>query len=302
MQKDKLDFVIIGAQKAGTTSLFVHLNEHPQIFMPLEKEAPFFNHEERLARGVEWYFSEFFSMADPEQTWGKATPNYMVDVHVPARIYALMPDIKLIALLRDPVERAYSNYLMSRRRNLETEEFEPKIRKLLSAERLCAARTTPDRTNSYVVRGEYGRLLSLFYEYFPAEQIAVFFTDELRQNPRGVVRAIFQFLGVDEAFLPSTLGEVYHTGGARLRFQWVYDLFKWQPIRSLWHRMPGRYRRPLAFWFEQWNVVSAEERRISPQVRELLVAHYERDIRHLETMLGRPVPWAAWHEPQRQSS
>src|SRR4051794_6700075 len=85
-----LDFIIIGAQKSGTTSLYKYLQPHPSIYMLPEKEAPFFSAEALYSRGWEWYRQEFFSQAPPERIWGKATPMYMANLQVPERIHELM--------------------------------------------------------------------------------------------------------------------------------------------------------------------------------------------------------------------
>src|SRR6266487_1947701 len=111
-----LDFIIIGAQKAGTTSLYHYLREHPGIYMPPEKEAPFFTSKGSFLRDWEQFAADYFGAASVEQRWGKATPAYMADPRVAARIHSLMPRVLLIALLRNPVERAYSHYMMSVRR------------------------------------------------------------------------------------------------------------------------------------------------------------------------------------------
>ena len=110
-----LDFLIIGAQKCATTSLFEHLKAHPDIAMPVEKEVPFFTNKSCTVDDWGEFAGQHFAGCD-NQLWGKATPQYMCDPTTAARIHALMPDTKLIAILRDPVERTWSHYQMGRRR------------------------------------------------------------------------------------------------------------------------------------------------------------------------------------------
>src|SRR5512134_2872554 len=105
----KLDFIIIGAQKAGTTALFRYLRRHPRIYMPLEKEIPFFSDDVLYARGWEQFARRYYGHAPPDRLWGKATPRYMIHPDCPSRIRATMPDTRLIALLRDPIERCISH-------------------------------------------------------------------------------------------------------------------------------------------------------------------------------------------------
>ena len=110
-----LDFMIIGAQKSATTALHAYLTEHPRIAMPLAKEAPFFDRGDYGKAAWKAFSEEHFAICG-DRLRGKASPQYMADPRVPGRIAALMPHTKLIAILRDPVDRAYSHYQMARRR------------------------------------------------------------------------------------------------------------------------------------------------------------------------------------------
>lgn len=120
-QINKVDFLVIGAQKSGTTSIFNYLSSHPSIFMPQCKEVCFFTRD--FERGVDWYFSNYFPSAPASSIKGEASPHYMYFKNVPERIASLFPDIKLIAVLRNPITRAYSHYQMTVRRNLEKRSF-----------------------------------------------------------------------------------------------------------------------------------------------------------------------------------
>ncbi len=139
-----LDFLVIGAQRSGTTSLWRHLASHPEIYVPPSKEAPFFSHAEPFARGLDWYLGEFFGEAQPEQQRGTVSPHYMmgspgIDIHeVARRIHSLLPRVKLIAVLRDPIERAQSHHRMVLHRGRETRAFEVAARELLAREMLRA--------------------------------------------------------------------------------------------------------------------------------------------------------------------
>jgi Sulfotransferase family len=125
-----LDFLVIGAQRSGTTSLWRHLASHPQVHIPPSKEAPFFSHDRPFARGLAWYLGEFFADADPRRRWGTVSPHYMMgspDADVPEvarRIHATVPQARLIAILRDPIERAQSHHRMVVHRGRETRGFE----------------------------------------------------------------------------------------------------------------------------------------------------------------------------------
>jgi hypothetical protein len=296
VNKNTLDFIIIGAQKAGTTSLFKYLELHPQIYMPREKEALYFNREERISRGWEWYLGEFFGDAPLGCVWGKASPGYMADPRVPNRIKNTLPDVKLIALLRNPIERAYSHYRMSVRKGYEDRSFEEAIDQLLKVDALEEARRQPSPTNGYIVRGEYSRILGEYYELFPRGHLCVFFMEGLENNPRNVLSTVFHFLGVDSDFIPSNLGVIFHKGGDRQRLPWATLLMKVIPIRAIWRRIiPEKQRRPLTYWFHQWNVIPDEERpQIPLPARMLLAEHYAEDVMQLSTLVGKKNPWRVW--------
>ena len=101
-----LDFVVIGASKSGTTSLFHYLGEHPSIWLPPSKDAPFFSADEWFEKGWGWMLEDTFRGAPIDQLWGTVTPRYMEDDRVPERMVGLMPHLKLVALLRNPIDRA----------------------------------------------------------------------------------------------------------------------------------------------------------------------------------------------------
>lgn len=296
MSKHTLDFIVVGAQRAGTTSLFKYMETHPQLYIPPEKECPYFNDDERFSRGWGWYISEFFNGAPPDQLWGTVTPHYMIDPHVPERIKGTLPSVKLIALLRNPIDRAYSHYRMSVRRGYETRSFEDAVYELLKPDALEEARKQPTEANGYIVGGEYGRILTKYYERFPHKQISVSFTEELRHSPKQVLQLVFHFLGVDSGFTPPNLGVVYHQGGDRHRLPWGDHLKRAGFVRSLWRMvLPEKKRRVFRYWFEQWNIVPDKEGiQIQLSVQELLTRHYEEDVRKLSTLIDREAPWTTW--------
>ena len=137
-----LDFIIIGAMKAGTTSICKYLAQHEKLHLPPEKEAPFFSEDMRFKKGYLDYFNIFFKSASASALIGKVTPIYMMHPEVPSRIKQICPDVKMIAILRDPIERAYSHYHMAVRLKKETRTFEEAILYQLYEKRLEKARTS----------------------------------------------------------------------------------------------------------------------------------------------------------------
>jgi len=300
--KRVLDFIIIGAQKSGTTSLFRYLETHPQIYMPPEKEIPYFSDPARLAKGWDWYLDEFFGEAPADQLWGTSTPHYMTFPGVAGQIKRVLPNVKLIALLRHPIDRAYSQFRMAVRRGYETRTFEQAVDELLKPEVLQEARESPGGTNTYLTLGEYGRILATFYEHFAPEQITVFFASELENQPATVSKSIFEFLGVRADFVPPNLGAAYHRGGTRRRLPWAdYRRLKGvgflDPLRAIWRGLvPLRNRKLFWYWLEQWNVVPDKGKEtVTAAVRRRLGEHFEADGQTLSALTGRAIPWA-FHE------
>jgi hypothetical protein len=300
VSKRLLDFIIIGAQKAGTTSLFKYMLSHPQLYLPPEKESPYFDDDEKIARGWDWYVREYFGDAPADRLWGTATPNYMIDPRVPERIHETLPGVRLIAVLRHPVERAYSDYQMNVRRGFEARSFEDAVTACLQPEVLERARRQPNRTNSYVASGEYGRILSAYYRLFPPDQLLVFFTEELKRQPETVLQSVFQFLGVDADFEPSNLGKVYHRGGSQrfipgLEYRHLKRVRLLRPLRPIWRALlPQKARRRFWYWLEQRNVVPQRDReQAGADVRRQLMDHYAPDFERLSGLIGRETPWSA---------
>ncbi len=178
-EKDVLDFIVIGAQKSATTTLFQHLHHHPEIALPSGKEWPFFSHDPIYERGWGAYLESLAGnggVSDPARSWGTVTPQYMVggvlnttldplaagydERTVPRRMHERLPDVRLVAILRDPVARAVSHHRMVVRRGGELRSFDEAIDELLAPAALEEARRRPAESSGYVVWGEYGRILA----------------------------------------------------------------------------------------------------------------------------------------------
>ncbi len=192
----RIDFIIAGAQKAGTTALFDYLQDHPQVGLSDLKEVHFFDDE-----GQDWSAPDYgayhahFDLADTNRKWGEATPIYLYWKHSLARIQAYNPAIRLIVLLRDPVERAFSHWKMEFARGVETHPFDWCIR--AGRQRLFAAEPWGfHREFSYVERGLYGAQIEHLLTLFPAHQLLVLRAEDLEAQPDSVLGQISGFLGV----------------------------------------------------------------------------------------------------------
>jgi sulfotransferase family protein len=320
----KLDFIVIGAQKAGTTSLFEYMRRHPELHLPPGKEKPFFSHNDVYSRGWEEYAADVFFEAPPDRLWGKATPWYMAggplsngvalpddsppgdrEAVIPSRIRSTVPSAKLIAILRDPVARCVSHYRMRVLAGQETRPFDQAVAELLTPEALADARRFPERA-SYVTWGEYGRILSGYYEVFPADQILVTFTDELEQRPTELLARIFRFLGADSAFTPANLDVRYRKGGAARRIGWLRSpselekaVVRQPVVRSIWGAVPRPLQarielrlRELNYRLELWNRRGGQRTEVAPSTLAALREHYEEDRERLERLIGSHAGWA----------
>jgi hypothetical protein len=298
-----LDFIIIGAQKCATTTLFEHLRQHPQIAMPLEKEVPFFSGPGY--RAVDWpqYAQRHFGAATG-RLWGKATPQYLCDADAPRRIKALMPQTKLVVILRDPIERTWSHYQMGCRRETEHRDFDAVAAELLQQDGLSRGRqgAVPRHAEGYESEGdfyvawsEYGRMLQRFARYFGPDQLLVLYAEELQADAAGCLDRLLAFIGLEPGFRPDKLGEVIHRGGGSNRIP--HGLRVWlrerRVLYSLWQLLPESRRGRLRFLYEQWNVRRgpAPARRMSAHTEEALREHFAGDLAALARLPVQPPPW-----------
>lgn len=323
----EIGFLIIGAQKGGTTSLFEYMRRHPRIHMPPEKEIAFFNRDRAFRRGWDWYLTRVVRGAPPDAVCGEASTYYMsgcpgdvldnerrerraslrdtesLEEVIPRRIKQFLPDVKLICVLRDPVARAYSAYRMMVLQGSESRSFDEAIDQLMVPRSMDRARAVPTLTNGYVVMGEYCRVLAGFLRIFPREQLMVVFTDELAEQPAGTLASVLEFVGVEADFVPNNLNTRYRVAAIKERIPglhlgaWQASLARARPARVLWHALPEHVRRGIdgasyhaAMWNARRGGVGDD---MSPAVRERLRAHFRPDGEALGDLLDRDPPWLA---------
>ena len=174
------NFMIIGAPRSGTTWIEKNLREHPEVFLAKDKELHFF--DQQYEKGIEYYES-FFSGAHGKKAVGEATPDYLHGAYsrndIPTLIHKHVPDVKLIASLRNPTERAYSRFWNSKAfydRNINM-SFEDKLE---------------DRPE-FIAEGMYCDQLERFYDLFPRENILILLFDDLKADPAQFMRRIYEF-------------------------------------------------------------------------------------------------------------
>ncbi|MDQ3740633.1 MAG: sulfotransferase [Actinomycetota bacterium] len=296
----KLDFIVIGAQKAGTTSLWRYLEDNPGLVMPPDKEASFFSEphwaEDRA------FMMAIYKHAPRGKLLGKVTPAYMTGTPaasvatIAERIHSTVPQARLVALLRDPVERAFSAHRMWIQLGEEDRSFEQAVDDLLAPEALERGRRGPSIRDSYVVSGEYGRMLRAYARHFDPAQLHVELTDDLERAPGEVVERVCRHIGVDP-HTPARLGERHNAGGRPRVSEKAEGELKEYLDRNVWPRLkhPDQHRNHFQQWFLYWNAEPGPpapappiDERTAARLRE----HYAEDARILEDALGLRVPWA----------
>jgi hypothetical protein len=192
-------FIVIGAMKAGTTSLYHYIRAHPQVFMPGIKAPEFFVAESNWNRGIGWYRRLFEPAGDRAVAVGEASNAYAKYPEypgVPERMASFVPDVKLVYAVRDPIERIWSHYRTRVREGSEKAPIE---------------RAVTDNP-IYLDYSRYALQLDRYLDYFPREQILVITAEELRDARRATIRRVYGFIGVDPDVVPDDLDrEFYRT-------------------------------------------------------------------------------------------
>lgn len=173
------------------------LKKHPFIYLPAKKEIQYFT--KHYSNGLNWH-SRHFKAAKIEQSCGETTPYYIFHPEAPLRIQALIPRVKLIALLRDPVERTLSGYFHSRRMGLDSHSIEQAI--AAEPERIQSGHPTHLQHHSYLRRSQYLEQLDRYEELFPEQQILVLKSEEFFLSPSTIWKRIETFLHIPRARLP----------------------------------------------------------------------------------------------------
>lgn len=285
------NFLIIGAPKSGTTSLYQNLKLHPQIFMPSLKEVNFF-HEDRAEteEGLKYYKSLFQDVTD-EMAIGEASTSYFFQVKAPERMKAIVPQAKLIAILRRPEERIYSNYWMKRRRgNLG---FDAQIGSISS--HFSKLTGTPEGGFIYDF---YWKSLSHYLEFFDKSQIKVTLFDDLKQDSSSLYRNLCEFLGVDAALLPNSPQKIYNKGGD-VKNASVFKVL--ENMRStygptLLNILPGSISEPLRQSYSKVreSLMTDSTPPMPEDVRDLLMEIHKADLQKLQEFLDRDL--SVWLE------
>lgn len=200
-------FVIAGAQRSRTTWLYHLLDAHPDVFMakPVRPEPKFFVTGARPGRDVAWYLRTWFGKAAAERAVGEKSTSYMDAPGVPGRLRAAFPDLQIVFLLRHPVERAISNYRLSRAHGLETEPLETALRTEAERVRTTSFPELSVHPFAYLQRSRYADHLERFLAHFDRAAMRIIIQDDFDTAPLATCEGLFEFLGIDPRFRPPRL-------------------------------------------------------------------------------------------------
>jgi hypothetical protein len=297
------DFLVIGAGKSGTTSVDKYLSQHPDIFVPKSKEPNFFGYEnmkvedfngnqeeiahfKRSVTRLEDYL-KIFEEAKPHQIKGETSNTYMYHEQAPEKIKYYNPDVKLIAVLRQPAGRLYSRYLhLARENRTPTKNFSD-----------CLDRSSIWwKRNDLIKEGFYYKNLYKYYELFPKENIRVYLYEDLQSNPLKVMQDIYGFLGVDATFSPDVTVRYNESGFVKNKFlNKIYGQggFISRSIRAILPTtLVQKLRGNLALKKKMFALRSKNLDRpgMDPAIRKTLTFDvYQEDIKNLEKLIGRDL-------------
>ncbi len=292
-------FVIIGVQKSGTTSIYSYLKQHPQIYVSRIKETNFFCQEweqaspEVLAKrkfpiNTLADYCQLFAGAKDEIALGEASPNCMLFHEVAvSRIQRYAPKAKLIAILRNPIERAYSEHLMNLRDVID--DPDATLKKLLE---------TRANTSHVLLKGKYYDSLKHFIDTFGDEQVSVFLYDDLQKDATAFMQSLYRTLGVDDAFVPDTTKRAQTAQVPKNKR--LNRLIRTQnPVREavsivLRILLPEKTRRRLRSHLINLNSQSKAHYPLTEEERQLLKDYYREDILKLQDLIKRDLSsWLA---------
>lgn len=195
-------FIVIGGMRCGTSSMYHYLSEHPEICMSSMKETDFFVRKTNYWRGLEWYRARFDGEA---KAYGEASPNYTKrhsHPGVPECMHAIVPDVKLIYIVRNPLARIVSHYVYTYHRGYESRSLPEVLASLHESD--C------------VLTSMYYFQLSAYLEHFPADRILVITSERFKMYRKDVMRQVFDFIGVDPSFESRAFEKIHHTSMGKL--------------------------------------------------------------------------------------
>lgn len=290
-------FLVLGVAKSGTTSLYHYLNQHPQVYLPSRKEPHFFAHGEEplptftgpgaanpkkhVIMTLADYQALFAEWRDETAGGDLSTTNVLP--RACARIQHYIPNARMILLLRQPAERAYSQFLHARRVDLEP--FSDFAQALAAEPMRTEQRWLPSLCYSSV--SFYAPILQRYFAAFSREQLRIYLYEEWQTEPLRVLREIFDFIGVDKQFTPDMT--VRHNTAAIPRSRWLLRFLRQPHVAKRWLKpfVPATVRRQGIQRLTAYNRAKAP--RLDPRLRAQLNELYQEDIAQVQSLLGRDL-------------
>lgn len=295
MKSVKPNFLVIGAEKSGTTWLYNKLSRHSEIYLPLTKECHFFNqynsnlevNNNYSKLGWDWYQKFFSDIPQQAKAYGEVTPMYLCDPEAPQRIAQDLPNIKLIYILRNPIERAYSHYWMAFRKGHIKKSFESVV---------------VEKDPRIIQRGNYYEQLEKYYKLFPSKNIRGFVHEYFFRNSSQGLEYIYEFLGVAKEANFEESGHKKILASPKPKSQFVQKIIgitakkmRSHPLTfSLldWLKVNG-----IAPLIKAWNIDSEPYPPIDETLYYKLLDYYISDIERIETKYGLDVKtWKKYHD------
>lgn len=278
------NFIVIGAQKAGTTSIYKVLSKHPEVQMASQEEVSFFDNEARFQKGLSFY-SSHFSDVEPGRIQGEVSPLYLCYEKSPKRIADVLPEVKLIASLRNPVDRAFSAWRMQVTKGSETRPFLKAVRE----------------EAMYIEYGRYYQQLMRYFDFFPSEQIRILPFDVLKSDPQTFYADLFKFIGIKVDGVDASIFDVIPNVGGEPKWTVVTSMlntgyrtreairrtrFKWLVDDSWIDRYSRRSRNKVAAWNRKPTT-----QRLKPdqETSEFIIEMLSDDINKLANLIGRDL-------------
>jgi len=271
------NFLIIGAMKSGTTTLYHALKCHPDVFMAELKEPQFFSDEEKIKSSMSWYVSLFKNVTN-EKVIGEASTNYTkypLFKRVPESIKKHIPDVKLIYIIRNPIERIYSHFT----HNYYIGRVDNDLNRVIV------------RNQNYINISRYYMQLQRYLEVFDNRQIKVVLLEDLRDEPNRIIKDIYGYLGVDATFSAANMSEKKHqtinkAGRSRAVLNVLRSLSIYSTVSNrISENMKGRLNSLLRKKIEP-------PVKMTDQDREYLIEQLKDDVQSMQTYLGRDL--SAW--------
>lgn len=286
------NFIIVGAPKAGTTSLYHYLSEHPEVFMSDPKEVNYFSNEEIEAQGL--YYQDFkaknlseyqklFVGADTQKAVGEGSVSYLFYPKTPGKIKAAIPDVKIIILLRNPVERGYSHYLMDYRMGLTDLSYEEIVYKTGKHKNIDLY------YQQFVELGMYYEQVKRYLDLFGEQQVKIYLQEDLRTESEKVISDLYEFLGIDASHMIDTTKE--HNSFSMPKNKFIHKLYVSHTIRFI---VKTIFSNTLKEKFKNLFFERKKKPKLEKKLKEYLRELYSEDIKKLEQLIGRDL--SAWYK------